>query len=320
MKMKNLRKKLNKIIGLTLSLTMVLMGIFAVSAAEPAPQFIAFTGVITDIIDYVSPNGGESDNVKLVHTKADDKNVVVFVVNEETYMVTESELKVGEKITGFYDALGIAPMIYPPQHTAAVIAVELPDTHSVTVDRFDEELTSYGETLKLNIGDKTEIIYQDGTKFEGDISELTDRKLVVVYDITTRSIPAQTTPIKVVVLYEKAIAPIGNVSVTEMPGSIDSYIDFSKIDGPEPYVNDENILMVPLRAVAESLGHEVVWVAETQSVILDGVISLTLGEVVVIIEAADPVELSTAPLLVDDQYTYVPAEFFSIILSDSDVN
>ena len=316
--MKNLRKKLNKIISLSLSLTMVLMGIFAVSAsdAEPAPQFIAFTGVITDIIDYVSPNGGESNNVKLVHTKADDENVVVFVVNEETYMVTESELKVGEKITGFYDALGIAPMIYPPQHAAAVIAVELSDTHSVMVDRFDEELTSYGETLKLNIGDKTEIIYQDGTKFEGDISELADRKLVVVYDITTRSIPAQTAPIKVVVLYEKAIAPIGNVADIES-ANMDSYIDFEKIEGPATYVNDENILMVPLRAVAESLGHEVVWVAETQSVILDGIISLTLGDTVVITEAVDPVELPTAPLLVDDQYTYVPAEFFMIIFPDT---
>ena len=316
--MKNLRKKLNKIIGLSLSLTMVLMGIFAVSASdtEPAPQFIAFTGVITDIIDYVSPNGGDSDNVKLVHTKADDENVVVFVVNEETYMVTESELKVGEKITGFYDALGIAPMIYPPQHTAAVIAVDLPETQSIMVDRFDEELINYGETLKLNIGDKTEIIYQDGTKFEGDISELADRKLVVVYDITTRSIPAQTAPIKVVVLYEKAIAPIGNVADIES-ADMDSYIDFEKIEGPAPYINDENILMVPLRAVAESLGHEVIWIAETQSVILDGIISLTLGDAVVTTEAVDPIELPTAPLLVNDQYTYVPAEFFMILFPNA---
>ena len=75
---------------------------------------------------------------------------------------------------------------------------------SIKVDRFGQTLLSSDQTLKLNIGDTTEIILQDGKPFAG---ELANRDLVVFYDVATRSIPAQTTPQKVVVLSGEADPP-----------------------------------------------------------------------------------------------------------------
>jgi hypothetical protein len=41
------------------------------------------------------------------------------------------------------------------------------------------------------------------------LAELLDgRKLIVYYSVTTRSIPPQTTPEKIVILYEIAVHPI----------------------------------------------------------------------------------------------------------------
>jgi hypothetical protein len=80
----------------------------------------------------------------------------------------------------------------------------------VKYDVFDKDLISSDKSLKLNISDKTEIISQDGKAFEG---ELANRKLVVLYGVSSKSIPAQTNPSKVIVLFEKPAAPI--VSPTE---------------------------------------------------------------------------------------------------------
>ena len=89
-------------------------------------------------------------------------------------------------------------MIYPPQFTASVIING--DFINIAVDRFDDDLISYDGLLMLSIGDETEIILQDGELFD---CELAHRKMVVLYDISTRSIPAITTPSKIIVLFER---------------------------------------------------------------------------------------------------------------------
>ena len=317
-------KNFKKIISLSLSLALLLMIMLAtpVSAENEVSKnqtayFNSFTGIVKEIRNYVNPKGEEVENEKFVHVESEIeidgvKPVVVFFVTEETYMITDNKLKVGSKITGFYEAMGIAPMIFPPQYRAAAIAVDLPADQSVKADRFDENFISYDNTLKLNIEDKTKIIMQDGTAWKGAISELANRKLIVIYDISTRSIPAITIPLKVIVLYEKAVAPIG---IVDIESELSIFINRTKIEAPVPYINDENITMVPLRAVAEALGYEVGWIAETRTVTLDDIVSLTIGDSIILVKD-ESIELITAPVLIT-KYTYVPLELFTDILDKS---
>ena len=120
-----------------------------------------------------------------------------FIADFNTFTLGSAP-EVGDTITGFFLMDMPMAMIYPPQYNVSVIVNgEFTNLH---VDRFDDELVSYDGSLMLEIGDNTEIILQDGEIFD---CELAHRKLVVVYDISTRSIPAQTTPSKIIVLFER---------------------------------------------------------------------------------------------------------------------
>jgi hypothetical protein len=99
------------------------------------------------------------------------------------------------------------PLIFPPQFTAAVLVAGMPEDQSVHVDRFSSVKEGFGGIfvsedgmLALNIGKDTQIVTADGEVFESVLEQLDWWDLVVVYDVSTRSIPAQTTPITVIVL------------------------------------------------------------------------------------------------------------------------
>ena len=141
----------------------------------------------------------EMEYETLIFFRIDGENGdVTFVADFNTFILGD-EPAVGDIITGFYPLNSLMAMIYPPQYNVDVIVNG--DFLNVTVDRFNDEFISSDGMLQLNIGDDTEIILQNGDPIR--LGELPNRKLVVVYDISTRSIPAITTPEKVVVLFER---------------------------------------------------------------------------------------------------------------------
>ncbi|MCL7747825.1 hypothetical protein [Halalkalibacter alkaliphilus] len=74
------------------------------------------------------------------------------------------------------------------------------DLQQVKLDIFDQNLVSEDNELKLHISSDTVIINSHGeTLEEADISGNT---LFVFYTITTRSIPAQTTPHMIIIIDE----------------------------------------------------------------------------------------------------------------------
>ncbi|MCL2842679.1 MAG: hypothetical protein FWE28_04330 [Oscillospiraceae bacterium] len=181
---------------------------------EPLPEtpaFMSFTGTITEI----SPFYGGTEDTVLVNV-ANETTSTNFIVGPETVLVMDGELEVGAEVTGFYDTSLLTAMIYPPQ----LGAVALTDRdHGVMVDRFDEALVSYDGTLQINLGEDTVILLQDGTAFyEPSAETLAHRAMVVVYDISTRSIPAQTTPETVIVLFERAEHPMLFLTEEELAG------------------------------------------------------------------------------------------------------
>lgn len=110
------------------------------------------------------------------------------------------------KISAFIDANSPAPAINPPLYYADVVIVNkdgAEGNYDVDVYTKGEEEGSYvnsANSLVINTNESTEIIPSNGTKIHIDYTDLNGRKLVVFYTNSTRSIPAQTNPDKIVAL------------------------------------------------------------------------------------------------------------------------
>lgn len=160
-------------------------------------KFQSFSGIVTGIEDFmVSVNNENSGCNKLMTLENESGNIVNFVITPFTYFINHEQISVGDKVTGFYDAFAPAIMIYPPQYTALVVAKNSP-LLNIEVDYFDYELVNSDNTLKLNLAPYTQIVLENGQTF--DLSPA-NRNLIVVYGAVTRSIPAQTTPYKIIVM------------------------------------------------------------------------------------------------------------------------
>lgn len=157
-------------------------------------DYEAFTGIITAIHDLGA--GGEAGCYKMVSVVSDDGGPLNFIVTPTTYFVDHEVVAVGDRVTGFYDANAPAPAIYPPQLQAHVMAKHSP-YYQVKVDFFDSQFLSGDGTLQLILAPCTQVRLENDQIFTGDPA---NRYLIVIYGATTRSIPAQTTPFKIIVL------------------------------------------------------------------------------------------------------------------------
>lgn len=119
-----------------------------------------------------------------------------FIVGPDTYVINEVRLRPGMIVSAFYDANLPVPLIYPPQYQAVIIGRKNPQ-ETIYAGYFDEYLTAEGDALRINIGNSTEVITSNGQRFS---CRPENQVLIVYYTETTRSIPPQTTPRKVIVL------------------------------------------------------------------------------------------------------------------------
>ena len=125
-----------------------------------------------------------------------DKEMVQFVVSGETQIIDNVRLRNGMRIAAFYDANLPTPAVYPPRYQAELITA-LRGTQQVKLAYFDSDLTSADNTLKLNLTPFTNTVTANGQRFS---CQPTDMELLVYYTTTTFSIPAQTTPQKIIVM------------------------------------------------------------------------------------------------------------------------
>lgn len=164
---------------------------------EKAMQFLSFTGTVKEIQSFENRmNGNTLTCMQMFTVEGEQGEIVNFLVSPQTYFVHHEMIRKGDQITSYYDANAPAPLIYPPQYYAIVIAKENPQ-YFVKVAYFNNYLVSSDGQLQLNKGRETRILLENGQKFEGAIQ---NHHLVVLYGPTTRSIPAQTTPYEIIVL------------------------------------------------------------------------------------------------------------------------
>ena len=277
-----------------------------------------------------------------VNNKDDQNNTVNLKITDDTLVYDNlgnkkalSDLTDGSKITVFTGSYEPTPLILPVQYTANVIIINGDKEGNVNVDTYlaDEEgYTNAANTLNIATADDTKIVDKNEKEYKGDLDK---NDLIVFYGASTKSIPAQTTPTKVVVLGENEFAlkqieaaknatpaPTAAPEVTEAPQV--SYAGLVNVVIGDKNVSDvyakDNTTMVPLREVAEAAGFTVTWDAENRAVILnDGVYSLKIGENSYVKGKMMPLTLSAAPEIVND-LTYVPAEFFAEVTESATVD
>ncbi|WP_163103247.1 hypothetical protein [Peribacillus alkalitolerans] len=159
--------------------------------------FGSFHGTVTMINDFnVSGNEELTGCYKLMTLTNDEGTVVNFIISPTTYFLNHVMVVVGDRVTGYYDVNVPVVLIYPPQYEAIIIAKDTP-YQNVKVAYFDNQLLSSDGQLKLNLSSFTPIWLRNDqpfTHYPGN------RDLLVVYGPTTMSIPAQTTPYKIIVM------------------------------------------------------------------------------------------------------------------------
>lgn len=274
---------------------------------EKQSRYMMATGVVKEIQPYHADKSAQ-----FISVEGKNGEPTNLIVSANTYVVDNAELTEGTQVIYFYDATKPMILIYPAQINADVVAV-IDDSRMIKVDVFNDELVSQDNFLKLNIAEDTVIVNADGSAYTG---ELANHKLVVIYDVSTKSIPAQTTPKKVIVLgvnelkgedlYDENYRP----DVTKMNIVVGDGI---VIDAPKAFTNENGVVMVPLRVITEALGHKVGWDGETYSITIGENVALKINAATYTTADKSSVTLDAAPTLVND-ITYVPLNFFTKVL------
>ncbi len=307
-----------------------------------SPSYISNSVTVTEVTDEkISTTTDEKDAEnpeKTINYTVSDNTIVLGYAKGDVKEI--KDIKKGDKITVYSNAYAPAPLILPPQYQADVILVEdnaeISSLRMADVDTYvkgeDEMLVNVSNTLALNIADDTEIVDREGKKV--DAKELDKKDLAVIYSTSTKSIPAQTTPVKVVVLGENEMAlkalesanttPAPTPEVT--PEVTDAPVDYSNVKdisvGEVVITNiykENDTLMVPLREIAEKLGFTVEWDGELKAVMINsGMYSLKIGENAYGKGKMMPQPLKAAPVIKDDDLTYVPVEYFTELLESND--
>ena len=265
-----------KVLSVTLAATLALSPMMAVGAekageANPVAPIEEENvkgeyGLVEGKVTYI--NKGEKGNIALhiSENEKDEMPLLVTHISEDVLIFdkkTQKTIKADTIKKG--DSLGVfiksnTPMTssLPPQVSPQVIVLNNSEETLVEVDFFNSELVNKTNTLKLNVSDETILVDSKGEKVEK--KELANRDLIVFYDVTTRSIPAQTNPIKVVALErEKA-------DETEIKTLNKVFINHEEVKLKEEIYELDGDYMIPLREVVEKLGYEVGWNKKDHSI------------------------------------------------------
>lgn len=152
-------------------------------------DYVPVTGLI------LSLTSGNDCCSQILALQTED-GMIHFVIDTESRVIDCRQLLPGLRVTTFYDRSLPVPLIYPPQYHAKMITV-LARGEQVMLSTFDNNFLAADHSLQLNIARNTETVTINNQPVNCDLRGQT---LLVYYSTTTRSIPPQTTPRKIVVL------------------------------------------------------------------------------------------------------------------------
>ncbi len=251
---------------------------------ENTAEYAKVVGVIKDI-----RSNSSNDDIKYLDIEISSEESVVFAVSENNTYIVDKNLKVGDKVEGFYDVTKPMIMIYPPQYSVEVLRKQT-DENNLFVGVFNKDYLDSTNFLKLNDIESVKVFDTNGKPCSDSI---VNKKLAVFYTDTTKSIPAQTTPTKIILLEstEKGV-----------------FVNGKEVG--KSYIKNGSI-MLPLRAIMENLGYKVDWVGSNQSVNIDGLCSVELKSNEYVIPNSVKLVLKEQPEIINGS-TYVPFQYFNV--------
>ena len=125
-----------------------------------------------------------------------ENGIVNFMITLETRIIDSRPLRSGLRVAALYDTSLPVPLIFPPQYRAQIITV-LGRDEQVMINEFNRNLVAADNSLQLNIARNTNIETINGQNTSCNPGNQT---LLVYYSATTRSIPPQTTPRRIIIL------------------------------------------------------------------------------------------------------------------------
>ncbi len=179
---------LKKILAIT-AFVLLLTSFKYASQEDEKVELTKMTGTLVEKV--------EGDNNKFYSIEDENGNPLTFVVTEDTYMLYETEIKIGDTISGYFTTNIPLIAIYPPQYPVDVL-IKDNDYFSTKYSIFDENYLSTDEELVINVSyEKSKIVDRNGNEYKESII---DKPIIAIYSITTRSLPPQTSPEKIIVL------------------------------------------------------------------------------------------------------------------------
>lgn len=153
----------------------------------------SFLTPIYGVIQNISPSQNQCCDSLI--TLLTSNGIVRFAAGPDTSIIDAARLSPGMSVAAFYDPNLPVPLIFPPQYQAIIIARRR-QNENVAAGFFNRNLIAADQSLQLNIGSSTEITTANGLPFNCGPG---GQYLIVFYTATTRSIPPQTTPRRIVV-------------------------------------------------------------------------------------------------------------------------
>ena len=273
------------------------------------------------------------DNTDIMLNISDD----TLAIDSKTGLPASlNDLNVGDAIFVYYSA-AMTRSIPPQSHAIAIVTqVEKDISHAELftvkeiISKTDEEVRALNKEGDLIVTfSKKNILMPYKTKQIVTLSDIhVGTQLFIWYDVVALSYPGQTGATKAVLVGQEEGLGVRAV-----------YAPMTGVDALTVTINDEPIqlagktlidqnglLMVPLRSVAEGLGFQVTWKGADKSILLDnGTIKTTLYiSVDSYFKASSQAlgltqnfNLGEAPTLIDNK-TYVPASLFNLLYSDNE--
>lgn len=211
---------------------------------QDVSNFMKVSGVISKVIedDANLPKLIVEDKEKTTETHLNITDEALIFNSSTTEQLKRDSLKEGLLIDAYYDKHKPMLMIYPPRITPEIVIVnDKEKPGNVKVGLFDDNLVSLDNDLKLNIGEKTVILNEKGKNISAE--ELKGKELIVFYTVSTKSIPAQTTPTKIIAL---------DIAQKHM-------LEEAQFAIGDDYYMEKGEKMIPIRKVAEHFGYKVEW-------------------------------------------------------------
>lgn len=212
----------------------------------------------------------------------------IIVNRENGSYLTAADLTEGMEVAVITEANAPVGLSLPAYLGGVTAVVANADAGSMAIGHFDAELTDMNIRLQLNIDESTTPIKNlTGSKIRLGAEDVKGQDALVFYDITTKSIPAQTNPSFVLLLTQNEIAE--DVTVVE------------------------KVEMVSLRETAEAKGYTVKWQGKQNPILLtkgSTTMEITVGSDTYVVDG-DMAKKAAMPSELKDGVTFVSADIFA---------